>query len=54
MSLKAKNYLFIYSFIYCLFAISWAAPVAYGGLTAMPDPQPIEQGQGPNPQPHGS
>ena len=23
-------------------------------LTAMPDPQPTEQGQGPNPQPHGS
>ena len=23
-------------------------------LTAMPDPQPTEQGQGSNPQPHGS
>ena len=23
-------------------------------LTAMPDRQPTEQGQGPNPQPHGS
>ena len=23
-------------------------------LTAMPDPQPIEQGQGLNPKPHGS
>ena len=75
------NYLFIY-----LFAISWAAPVAYGGsqargrigavatglrqshsnagsephlqptpqLTATPDRQPTQQGQGPNPQPHGS
>ena len=73
-------------FFFCLFAISWAAPVAYGGsqtrgpigavaaslhqshsnlgsepplqptpqLTATPDPQPTEQGQGSNPQPHGS
>ena len=23
-------------------------------LTATPDPYPVEQGQGPNPQPHGS
>ena len=77
--------LFIYLFI-GLFAISWAAPKAYGGsqakgligavatslrqshstagskprlrptpqLTAMPDPQPAEQGQGSNPQAHGS
>ena len=69
-----------------LFAISWAAPAAYGGsqargrigavatglrqshsnaeseprlqptlqLTATPDPQPTEQGEGLNPQPHGS
>ena len=68
------------------FAISWAAPTAYGGsqargqigavatslhqshsnvgsephlqptpqLTAMPHPKPTEQGQGWNPQPHGS
>ena len=70
----------------CLFAISWAAPAAYGGsqargligavatglhqshsnmgsephlqltaqLTAAPDPEPTEQGQGSNLQPHGS
>ena len=70
----------------CFFAISWSAPMAYGGsqargpigavaaglrqnhsnegseprlqptpqLTAKPDRQPTEQGQGPNPQPHGS
>ena len=70
----------------CVFAISWAAPAAYGGsqargpiravaaslrqshsnegseprlqstpqLTATPDRQPTEQGQGLNPQPHGS
>ena len=76
-------YLFIY---FCLFAISWAAPAAYGGsqargrigvvatglrqshsnagsgprlqptapLSATPDRQPTAQGQGPNPQPHGS
>ena len=25
---------FIYLFIYCLFAISWAAPAAYGGSQA--------------------
>ena len=69
-----------------LFAISWAAPMPYGGsqargriravvaslrqshsnsgsephlqamphLMAMPDPQPTEQGQGLNPQSHGS
>ena len=76
---KLEIYLFIYLFIYfCLFAISWAAPAAYGGsqargligatvaslrqshsnagseprlrptpqLTAIPDPQPTEQGQG--------
>ena len=73
-------------FFFCLFAISWAAPPAYGDsqargligavptslrqshsntrseprlqptpqLTAMPDPEPTEQGQGSNPQPHGS
>ena len=27
-------YLFIYLFIYCLFAISWASPEAYGGSQA--------------------
>ena len=74
------------SFFFCLFAISRAAPAAYGGsqargrigavaaglrhshsnavselrlqptpqLTATPDRLPTEQGQGPNPQPHGS
>ena len=73
-------------FIFCLFAISRAAPAAHGDsqtrgiigatatglcqspsnvgseprlqptpqLTATPDPQPTEQGQGLNPQPHGS
>jgi len=73
-------------FYFCPFAISWAAPAAYGGsqargrtgaaatslrqshsnagsephlqptpqLTATPDCQPTEQGQGPNLQPHGS
>ena len=73
-------------FYFCLFAISWAVPEAYGGsqargpiggvatvlcqshsnagselylqttpqLTAMPDHQPTDQGQGSNPQPHGS
>ena len=76
----------IFFFFFCLFAISWAAPAAYGvsqargligavaaslrqshsnagseprlqptpQLTATPGPQPTEQGQGPNPQPHGS
>ena len=71
-------------FLFGLFAISWAAPAAYGGsqargrigavatglcqshsnvgselhlqrtpqLTATPDRQPTEQGQGSNPQPH--
>ena len=71
---------------FCLFAISWAAPAAYGGaqargriravaaglrqshsnagsepclqptpqLPATLDPQPTEQGQGLNLQPHGS
>ena len=94
-SLKTKDPTFVlfklyfilfYYFIFCLFAISWAAPTAYGGsqargpigavatslcqshsnagseprlqptpqLTATPDRQPTEQGQGPNPQPHGS
>ena len=78
-------YLFFF-FFFCLFAISWATPVAYGGsqargpigavaaslcqshsnagsephlqptpqLMATPDREPTEQGQGPNPQPHGS
>ena len=78
------SYLFIY--LFCLSAFSWAAPAAYGGsqargriravaaglcqshsnvgsepclrptlqLTATPDPQPTEQGQGSKPQPHGS
>ena len=73
-------------FFLCLFAISWAAPLAYGvsqargrigavatrlhqshsnlgselrlqptpQLTARPDPQPTEQGQGSIPKPHGS
>ena len=65
-------------FFFCLFAISWAAPAAYGGavatglrhshsntgseprlqptpqLMATPDPQPTEQGQGSNLQPHDS
>ena len=73
-------------FFFAFFAISLAAPVAYGGsqarsqiralatglrqghsnagsepclqptpkLTATPDPQPTEQGQGSNLQPHGS
>jgi len=73
-------------FIFCLFAISWAAPMAHGGsqargligavaashshshsnsgsephmqptpqLMATPDHSPTEQGQGLNPQPHGS
>ena len=76
---------FIFILFYCLFAISWAAPAAYGGswakgligavaasllqsysnagsepplqptpqLTAAPDPEPAEQGQGSHPQPHG-
>ena len=74
------------SLFFGLFAISWAAPAAYGDsqargliravaaslrqshnnvgsepclrptpqLTAVLDPKPTEQGQGPNPQPHGS
>ena len=78
--------LYFFFVCFCLFAISWAAPTAYGvshargqiravaaglhqshsnagskpslqptpQLTAMPDPQPTEQGQGRNPQPHAS
>ena len=77
---------FFFFFLVFFFAISWAAPAAYGDsqvrgriravaaslcqsrsnagseprlqptpqLTATPDRQPTEQGQGPNPQPHGS
>ena len=76
----------IYFILFCLFAISRAAPTAYGGfqarglieavaaglhqshsnagsephlqptpqLTATPEPYLTEQGQGSNPQPHGS
>ena len=63
----AKNgfYLFFFFFFFKLFR---ATPVANGGsqakglggsqptprLTATLDPQPTEQGQGANPQPHGS
>ena len=44
---------FIYLFIFCLFAISWAAPAAYGGsqargrigaVTAKPTPEPQQRG----------
>ena len=89
---KEKTSMFVmyislfYFILFCLLAISWAAPTAYGGsqargliraaaaslhhsqsnmgskprlqptpqLTAMPDCQPTEQGQGSNPQPHVS
>ncbi len=86
MFARLKNSLLRLFFFFCLFAISWAAPAAYGGsqargqigaaapglrqshsnagselrlqptpqLTATPDRQPTEQGQGPNLQPHGS
>ena len=78
--------LFVYLFIFCLFAFSRAASAAYGDsqargligavatglhqshsnlgseprlqltpqLMAMLDPKPTEQGQGSNPQRHGS
>ena len=60
--------IFIYLFIYLfIFVFSRAIPVAYGGshsiwtcswwptpqLTAMPDPEPDDQGQGSNLHPHG-
>ena len=32
--LSESLHLFIYLFIFCLFAISWAAAVAYGGSQA--------------------
>ena len=79
-------FVFLFFVVVVVVAISWAAPVVYGGsqargrigavaaglhqshsnagseprlqptpqLTATPDREPTEQGQGPNPQPHGS
>ena len=53
-----KSYLFIYLFIYliyfCLFAISWAAPVAYGGSHARGLIGAVAAGlRTPEPQQHG-
>ena len=48
-------HLFIYLFIYfCLFAISWAAPVAYGGSHARGLIGAVAAGlRTPEPQQHG-
>ena len=67
---SSSFYLYLFFFFFCLFAFSWAAPMAYGGpqargqigaeppvytrATATQDPQPTEQGQESNLKPHRS
>ena len=58
--LKAARFFLFFVFFFCfvfvfgLFAISRAAPVAYGDSQAKGLVGAVASGQGSNPQPHGS